>query len=166
MRWQGKFSWPDGRFYLGDFEDGKKTGYGVLTWENGNQYQGQFENDVRSGVGVFYWRDGTVYRGQFESDEVHGYGVKQDPNQELELQYWERGSLLTTKLIKANPGCELWLEDMGWMFEGQDCIDGKAHGNGFAVSLNGEKVIVYGTFIVGKRVAGDILILRLGEPDT
>jgi hypothetical protein len=32
MHGKGKFTWPDGRSYIGEYCEDKKHGYGVFTW--------------------------------------------------------------------------------------------------------------------------------------
>lgn len=35
MHGNGKYEWPDGRKYDGQYEDDLKHGYGVFTWPDG-----------------------------------------------------------------------------------------------------------------------------------
>jgi hypothetical protein len=32
MDGEGKFTWPDGRIYEGEYKDDKKEGYGTFEW--------------------------------------------------------------------------------------------------------------------------------------
>lgn len=36
------FTWPDGRKYVGDYNDDKKEGHGEFTWPDGRKYDGQW----------------------------------------------------------------------------------------------------------------------------
>jgi len=40
MHGVGKYVWPDGRSYDGNYENDKKHGHGVYTWSDGRQYSG------------------------------------------------------------------------------------------------------------------------------
>lgn len=62
-------------YYRGQFQNGKRHGYGIMVMRDGKFYEGQFENDQRSGEGTFYWSDGRVYRGFYKNDEKCGRGV-------------------------------------------------------------------------------------------
>jgi hypothetical protein len=153
---QGTFIWPDGRRFRGAFQGGVKTGRGIFEWPNGNRYEGLFSNDAREGLGVFMSRDGSVYRGQFAADKMHGYVVKRRPDGLLELQQWTEGALLFTRPLAAQPRCSLTIDTEPWMFESADCINGLAHGNGLAASLDGAEIVVDGRFVLGRLVRGDI----------
>lgn len=37
----------NGDRYLGDYQNGKPSGYGDYTWANGNNYKGYFHNGLR-----------------------------------------------------------------------------------------------------------------------
>jgi hypothetical protein len=36
----GKYQWPDGRTYEGEYKDDQKEGFGVYTWSDGKMYRG------------------------------------------------------------------------------------------------------------------------------
>ena len=40
MEGKGEFTWPDGRYYIGDYVDDKKEGQGVFHWPDGRKYDG------------------------------------------------------------------------------------------------------------------------------
>ena len=52
MHGEGKYTWPNGSFYYGDYVDGIKEGYGVFTWNNGKVFKGDFKNGKPSGIGL------------------------------------------------------------------------------------------------------------------
>ena len=156
---QGIYRWPDGRQYRGEFQNGVKTGVGELTWANGNRYIGMFAADDRSGLGVHYWRDGTVYRGHFAQGRMDGFGVKRLPDGELELQAWRAGALNNSKAVQAITHCQFSYQDRAWMFVSEDCINGLAHGEGVAVSLDGDLIIPSGRFVLGNLVSGSTIAL-------
>ena len=95
---------------------GQENGVGTFSWPNGNRYTGSFADGQREGDGVFFWRDGTVYRGQFLANKQHGYGVKEQPNNLLELQQWQNGEILRAWSIRANEFCDFQHRSRAWMF--------------------------------------------------
>ena len=46
---KGKFIWPDGSFYEGDFKYNLKEGFGVYDYGDGNKYEGEWLKDEKSG---------------------------------------------------------------------------------------------------------------------
>ena len=40
MHGKGKYTWPDGRIYDGEYVNDKKEGEGVYSWSDGRQYSG------------------------------------------------------------------------------------------------------------------------------
>ncbi|MCH8140375.1 MAG: hypothetical protein IH908_02135, partial [Proteobacteria bacterium] len=153
----------DGRSFLGTFTTGAKSGVGVFQWPNGNRYTGGFSADERSGLGIFYWRDGTIYQGQFANNRMQGYGVKRQPDGTKELQHWHEGALVLARPLVEEQRCKLAVQERDWMFDGPECVNGLAHGQGLAVSLDGELVIVDGQFVLGKLVRGEVQDLKPGE---
>jgi hypothetical protein len=78
----------------------------------------------------------------------------------MEVQRWERGNLVLSKPLVEVPHCTLRIDNLPWMFESDTCINGLAHGSGLAASLDGERLVVDGRFILGRMVDGEVLILR------
>ena len=163
MHGEGVFTWPDGRRYEGQFIDGNKAGLGTLSWPNGNRYRGQFEDDERTGLGTLFWRDGTVFHGQFAAGLMEGFGVKQMPDGSRALQQWERGELVAAQSLAEETRCRLRILDRRWMFDGDACINGLAHGRGLAVSLDGDYIVTDGHFVLGRLVGGSPEPLKLAD---
>lgn len=89
MDGQGRFTWPDGRIYQGQYLNDKKHGYGVFNWyirinkivrQNNRMYRGQWKNGKQDGEGEFYtikdkewkkgiWVDGKMIDPNTESKE-------------------------------------------------------------------------------------------------
>lgn len=40
----GKFTWSDGRKYVGSYKNDKKDGNGVFTWPDGRKYEGNWKD--------------------------------------------------------------------------------------------------------------------------
>ena len=153
---RGTLVWDNQDVYEGAFVDGERTGWGEQTWHNGNRYIGEFEANRRHGRGAYYWRDGTVYRGQFADNRMQGFGVKSTPDGERYFQDWRDGELVNESRIAANPRCELILEEVPWMFASDDCINGRAHGTGIAVRVDGQAYVQNARFVLGHMVAGEV----------
>jgi len=96
----GRYAWPDGSNYAGDFVKGKFHGQGTYTWADGKQYVGEFRNDKRSGRGTFTWPNGASYRGEWENGKKVGYGIYTFPDGRKNIGIWENGAL-TQKMDEA-----------------------------------------------------------------
>ena len=44
---KGKFIWPDGAFYVGEWNDDLRSGYGYMQWADGTSYSGEWKDDQR-----------------------------------------------------------------------------------------------------------------------
>ena len=53
MHGEGKYTWPDGRWYQGSYSEDKKQGQGTYSWPDGKRYTGGWENGVQHGEGEF-----------------------------------------------------------------------------------------------------------------
>jgi hypothetical protein len=94
---KGKYTWPNGDVYEGDFKAdvqhglgkvifaqggsyqgsfwlGKYHGVGNMEWHTGDTYQGAWVHGVREGFGRFTWTDGSVYEGDFVGGKKQGTG--------------------------------------------------------------------------------------------
>ena len=71
----GKFTFPDGDMYEGEFKDWDMNGQGTYTWTNGDKYVGEHKNSKLHGHGELTKSDGTKYVGEFKNGEVDGQGT-------------------------------------------------------------------------------------------
>ena len=77
------------------------NGYGEFSWPDGKKYIGWYEDDKKSGFGIFYWPDSKkVYVGFWENGKQHGYGTLINKNS-FKFGFWENG-------IKKNSFHALW----------------------------------------------------------
>lgn len=152
-----------GESYRGLWKDGKRHGTGVLTWEDGSQYTGHFLNNQRYGFGEHINSDGQTYRGHFRSNLKHGDGILELDEQTRRFQSWEQGQLIIDEEIEEVENCTLTVEEKPWMFVGDECVDGLAHGTGRAVALDGSAYVNFGTFVLGNLVKGVVLPMTLPE---
>ena len=72
---KGKFVFPSGDEFEGDFADGVPNGKGTYKFSNGDVYVGDFKNGKRDGFGIWHQRNGIViYVGMWEKDKIRGKG--------------------------------------------------------------------------------------------
>ena len=71
---RGLMTFPDGTRYLGDWRDDKPHGQGTLSSAGKFEYAGAFANGVREGHGTLEAADGKKYTGQWRNDVPHGQG--------------------------------------------------------------------------------------------
>lgn len=70
---EGRYTWPSGETYLGQFCDSTLTGLGVLRWSDGSEYRGNFVRGLRDGEGEFsFGSNGATYKGQWERGQRSG----------------------------------------------------------------------------------------------
>ncbi|CAD8196889.1 unnamed protein product [Paramecium pentaurelia] len=65
-------------YYLGQWKNEMKDGYGLMVYYNGNQYDyyvGEFQQDKRHGQGYIKYSNKQQYKGQFENDFFQGKGI-------------------------------------------------------------------------------------------
>jgi hypothetical protein len=70
---RGKFTFPDGTKYVGDFIDGEKSGRGRIEYADGCVYDGEFLEDAPHGMGT-YATDKDLYEGQLVYGFKEGLG--------------------------------------------------------------------------------------------
>lgn len=71
----GTFVYPNRDKYIGDFQDGKPHGKGIIYFANGNKYIGHWVQEFREGEGKFIFIEGHEYFGQFKKNQFHGSGI-------------------------------------------------------------------------------------------
>ena len=55
--------------------NGKKNGKGKFFFPEGNSYEGDFINNEIKGEGVYKWKDGRIYIGEWTNNKMNGYGI-------------------------------------------------------------------------------------------
>ena len=111
---QGTVVLPDGRRYVGEFQDGIRTGRGLMTFPDGTKYLGDWQNDkphgqgtlssvgkfeyagefangVREGQGSLETVDGKKYSGQWKNDVPHGQGKITYPDGSVFVGQFDNG---------------------------------------------------------------------------
>ncbi|ORY40421.1 hypothetical protein BCR33DRAFT_661781, partial [Rhizoclosmatium globosum] len=69
---KGKYTFPNGNVYVGDFKDGQFHGNGTIHMTNGGRYDASWK-DGRAIQGQFTFKDGLVYE-----PENWGYCTTED----------------------------------------------------------------------------------------
>lgn len=72
---RGKYTWPDGSTYEGQYLDGFKHGKGTMSFVNGDVYTGGFVWGTIAGEGVYKYKNGDMYRGLFYKGKRDGKGM-------------------------------------------------------------------------------------------
>lgn len=80
LQGQGTETYPDGRKYVGEFNNTKYNGYGVDTYPDGRTYSGNFIDGIPSGSGKLSNADGSVYEGEFVRGIPQGKGTYTYPD--------------------------------------------------------------------------------------
>ena len=65
----GKYTYPHGEKYEGDWKDGKQHGQGTFTVSEGTKYVGKFKNGGKHGQVILTFPDGIKLEGEFKEDE-------------------------------------------------------------------------------------------------
>ena len=76
----GKYVWPSGAVYEGEWKADKREGRGKYVFDNGDVYEGEFKADKREGHGIHRSVDGDVYEGQFKAGKRDGIASERSVN--------------------------------------------------------------------------------------
>lgn len=85
---------PGGAAYEGEWQDGKRHGYGVWTRPDGTRYAGMWEGDKPHGEGTIVLADGTVYTGHWDRGKRHGQGTTTYPDGHKKSGTWVAGKFM------------------------------------------------------------------------
>jgi SH3-like domain-containing protein len=88
---RGLMTFPDGTKYLGDWQNDKPHGHGTLSSVGKFEYAGEFANGVREGQGTLETVDGKKYIGQWQNDVPHGQGKILYPDGTVFVGQFENG---------------------------------------------------------------------------
>lgn len=102
----------------GYFENGQANGYANQIFSNGDNYIGNFNDGKREGYGVYTWKaSNTIYYGEWKNDKIAGYGYLTKDNITSEAGIYQDGKLVT------NLGQDYLNEKVGNSCQG-NCVDG------------------------------------------
>jgi hypothetical protein len=64
--------YPDQSVYMGNWENGQRSGNGTFRNLDGTKYEGDWAKDLRNGAGRLSLPNGDVVEGSWKKDELHG----------------------------------------------------------------------------------------------
>jgi hypothetical protein len=62
-----RYTYPDGRKYVGEYKDGKRNGQGTYTYPDGRKYVGEYKDGKRNGQGTYTFPSGDKYVGEWKN---------------------------------------------------------------------------------------------------
>uniref|UniRef100_A0A8C3QYU1 Radial spoke head 10 homolog B2 n=1 Tax=Cyanoderma ruficeps TaxID=181631 RepID=A0A8C3QYU1_9PASS len=150
--------------YSGYWVNGKRHGKGMICYdqEQTSWYLGDWVNNVREGWGSRRYRSGNTYEGQWKQNLRHGYGQMKwvTDNQEYTGE-WESG-------MQHGSGIHTWFLDKTEMFQYPlrneymgDFVKGERHGRGTFVYANGD--IYSGEWAHNKKHGKGMFIFKNGD---
>lgn len=77
--------------YVGQHQDNKRHGQGIMKYSNGRLYEGEFNNDQRHGKGFERYKNGNTYFGEFRFGKADGKGLYKWINNEEYDGEWKDG---------------------------------------------------------------------------
>jgi hypothetical protein len=151
----GRYTWPDGSRYIGEWENGRMHGQGTQTFAGGEKYVGDFKNNKRHGQGRIVNADGSIYEGGWKNNLIHGkgiycysdgfkhigewknglthgYGITRDPNGDKYEGEWKEGEIYGWGTYTFSDGTQFIAEWKSY----------KRFGPGLLISLDGSRHIV------------------------
>lgn len=100
----GLLIFTNGDRYEGDFVKGEIAGRGIYTYSDGAIFKGEFLNGKRTGNGIHILPDKSEYNGKWKDDYKHGKGVFCFADGRKEEQLWFNGIRLNSdnaEFVKA-----------------------------------------------------------------
>ena len=88
---RGKYIYPNGEKYVGDWKNGKYHGHGTFTSRDGFVYVGKYKDGERKGHGTFTSFEGDKYVGEFK-DEKFWNGTTYEIDGNI-FGWWVNGKL-------------------------------------------------------------------------
>ncbi len=87
--------------FSGDFNRGKRDGYGVYTYKNCDKYVGEWLNNQMHGKGKYTWGvDGRTTEGNWQFGKKHGEHFFVAPERR-EKHFWREGILVKKCIIMS-----------------------------------------------------------------
>ena len=149
---QGRYTFPEGQFYQGEFDQGNFHGKGSFQYVNGDHYDGEWINNQRQGNGVYHFSSGSQYSGEWRKDKQEGQGTLSEKNGDQYHGNWLKGMPhgegikryadgrhYQGEFIQGNfSGSGIFTTPSGRRYDGQ-WIEGKRSGQGEFIFINGDR---------------------------
>ena len=140
---RGKFKYPSGAVYQGEFVDGEIHGVGKLVYSDGREYVGEWVHRYQEGKGKMTMADGRVFKGYWKQGEFYGEDLSGEPiaiseEAEIEQQTPEVQTGCIVGDCQNGEGTMLFAD--GSKYEG-NFGNGKINGYGTYFYANGSKYI-------------------------
>ncbi|XP_033021535.1 ALS2 C-terminal-like protein [Lacerta agilis] len=155
---KGTLTWPDGRNYVGDFQDGMEHGFGICLVPRASEdrydcYKCHWREGKMNGYGICEYGDEMVYKGYFKDNVRQGFGTLENPSDaEKPFKYsghWENdkkhGYGVWDDKERGERYIGMWQED-------------QRHGPGLVLMQSG--VCYQRTFHMDKMVGSGTLLLE------
>ncbi|MDP7536458.1 MAG: hypothetical protein QF470_01320 [Methylococcales bacterium] len=126
---QGRYTFPEGQFYQGEFDQGNFHGKGRFQYGNGDYYDGEWINNQRQGNGIYHFNSGSEYKGLWKNGQQEGQGVLSEENGNQYQGNWLKG-------LPHGEGVKRYAD--GRHYQGQ-FIQGKFSGSGVFTTPNGRR---------------------------
>ncbi|KAL8168178.1 hypothetical protein V2J09_009677 [Rumex salicifolius] len=88
----GKYVWPDGCIYDGEWRRGMRHGHGKLHFPSGAIYEGEFSGGYMHGDGSYTWPGHLTYKGRWRLSLKHGLGYQVYANGDIFEGSWIQGT--------------------------------------------------------------------------
>jgi hypothetical protein len=137
---KGKFQFPDGNVYEGDWKNDKFNGKGKLKLADGSIYEGIFKDHQLHGHGKHISINGTTYEGEYKNGSFDGVGKVTSDNGNIYEGFFNNNRM-------HGKGKFSWAN--GDIYEG-DWKENKKNGEGKMIWANGE--FYEGNFVDNVRV--------------
>ncbi len=147
----GTYLYRSGAKYIGNFQNGKIHGQGILQFSNGDRYAGDWQDQHRQGRGRYTFKNGDVYVGDFQASNFQGQGEMHYANGDRYMGQW---------LDSAPNGMGLYSFANGNLYEG-NLRNGIPEGEGKMIYTDGSTY--KGFWMNGNRHGQGVLIKSNGQ---
>jgi hypothetical protein len=126
---EGTYQAVNGDRYVGEWNNGQKSGLGKYTTTSGFEYMGYWEDDAHHGGCAVTYTDGDWYAGNMREGKRHGQGTYRWENGDTYGGEWADG-------LKSGQGVYTWTD--GRVFSGI-YREGQRNGEGVLTKLDGKR---------------------------
>jgi hypothetical protein len=72
----GKYTFPSGNIYIGEYQNGVRNGQGIFFYFSGDKYEGEYKDGKKHGQGIYTWVNPfEQYVGKYKNGKMHGQGT-------------------------------------------------------------------------------------------